>query len=144
MKGHDLNYTIFVMFANYPYVLLYQVKLHFQLAIQQQLRLGRLYLKYLVNILDFRLITTIVLCCIVSIYLYSASRSAHQPETLPGRETQKEENTKQSWLTSSFIDSFIPAISIAPLQVLYYSEALPTTERILYRSFTPKRTGNCR
>src|SRR6218665_2941555 len=29
--------------------------------------------------------------------------------------------------------SFIPAISIAPLQVLYYSEALPTTARILYR-----------
>src|SRR6218665_2966629 len=25
-------------------------------------------------------------------------------------------------------------------QVLYYSEALPTTARILYRSFTPKRT----
>src|SRR6218665_1531108 len=40
--------------------------------------------------------------------------------------------------------SFIPAISIAPLQVLYYSEALPTTARILYRSFTLKRTGNCR
>src|SRR6218665_2090054 len=38
------------------------------------------------------------------------------------------------------IHSFIPAISIAPLQVLYYSEALPTTARILYRSFTPKRT----
>jgi len=37
-----------------------------------------------------------------------------------------------------------PAISIAPLQVLYYSEALPTTARILYRSFTPKHTGNCR
>src|SRR6218665_2633518 len=30
-----------------------------------------------------------------------------------------------------FIHSFIPAISIAPLQVLYYSEALPTTARIL-------------
>src|SRR6218665_3937058 len=43
-----------------------------------------------------------------------------------------------------FIHSFIPAISIAPLQVLCYSEALPTTARILYRSFTPKRTGNCR
>src|SRR6218665_1731340 len=40
-----------------------------------------------------------------------------------------------------FIHSFIPAISIAPLQVLYYSEALPTTARILYRSFTPKRTA---
>src|SRR6218665_3572389 len=47
-------------------------------------------------------------------------------------------------LPHSFIHSFIPAISIAPLQVLYYSEALPTTARILYRSFTPKRTGNCR
>ena len=45
---------------------------------------------------------------------------------------------------TSFIHSFIPAISIAPLQVLYYSEALPTTARILYRSLTPKRTGNCR
>ena len=32
------------------------------------------------------------------------------------------------------------AISIAPLQVLCYSEALQTTARILYRSFTPKRT----
>src|SRR6218665_213907 len=39
-----------------------------------------------------------------------------------------------------FIHSFIPGISTAPLQVLYYSEALPTTARILYRSFTPKRT----
>src|SRR6218665_1277595 len=37
------------------------------------------------------------------------------------------------------IHSFIPAISIAPLQVLYHSETLPTTARILYRSFTPKR-----
>jgi len=33
---------------------------------------------------------------------------------------------------------------IAPLQVHYCLEALPTTARILYRSFTPKRTGNCR
>src|SRR6218665_4039991 len=41
-------------------------------------------------------------------------------------------------LIHSFIHSFIPAISIAPLQVLYYSEALQTTARILYRSFTPK------
>src|SRR6218665_814103 len=40
--------------------------------------------------------------------------------------------------------TFIPTISIAPLQVFYYSEALPTAARILYRSFTPKRTGNCR
>jgi len=39
--------------------------------------------------------------------------------------------------------SFIPAIFIAPLQVLYYSEVLPTTARILYRSFTPKLTGKC-
>src|SRR6218665_1977020 len=44
----------------------------------------------------------------------------------------------------SFIHSFIPAISIAPLQVHYYSEALQTIARILYRSFMPKRTGNCR
>src|SRR6218665_1747877 len=43
---------------------------------------------------------------------------------------------------SMFIHSFILAIYIAPLQVLYYSEALPTTALILYRSFTPKRTGN--
>jgi len=32
------------------------------------------------------------------------------------------------------IHSFILAISIAPLQVLYYSEVLPTTARILYRT----------
>src|SRR6218665_830463 len=37
--------------------------------------------------------------------------------------------------------SFTLTISIAPLQVLYYSEALPTTARILYRSFTLKRTA---
>ena len=43
-------------------------------------------------------------------------------------------------LIHSFIHSFI---SIAFLQVLYYSDALPTTARILYRSFTPKPTGNC-
>src|SRR6218665_3016866 len=43
---------------------------------------------------------------------------------------------------STIVHSFIPAISIAPLQVLYYSEALPTTLRILYRSFTPKRTAS--
>src|SRR6218665_221468 len=51
-----------------------------------------------------------------------------------------------SVLTSSgpHIHSFIPAISIAPLQVLYLSEALPTTAPTLYRSFTPKRTGNSR
>ena len=42
-----------------------------------------------------------------------------------------------------FIHSFILAISIAPLQVHCYSEALPTTARVLYRSFTPKLTGNC-
>src|SRR6218665_279418 len=34
--------------------------------------------------------------------------------------------------------SFILAISIAPLQVLYYSEALPTTAWMLYRSFTTR------
>src|SRR6218665_1744928 len=34
----------------------------------------------------------------------------------------------------STLHSFIPAISIASLQVLYYSEALPTTARILYGS----------
>ena len=31
-----------------------------------------------------------------------------------------------------FIHSFILAISIAPIQVLYYSEALPTTARKAY------------
>ena len=45
---------------------------------------------------------------------------------------------------NEFIHSLIPAISIAPLQVLYYSKALPTTARILYRSFTLKGTDNCR
>ena len=39
-----------------------------------------------------------------------------------------------------FIHSFILAISIVPIQVLYYSEAVPTTARILYWSFTAKRT----
>src|SRR6218665_1257042 len=52
-------------------------------------------------------------------------------------------HAKLDYCNSLFLNihSFIPAISIAPLQVLYHSEALPTTARILYRSFTPKRTG---
>ena len=50
---------------------------------------------------------------------------------------------QRSHILWPLIHSFIPAISIAPLQVLYYSEALPTTARILCRSFTPKRTGSC-
>ena len=37
---------------------------------------------------------------------------------------------------------FISYIYIAPLQD-FYSEALPTTERTLNRSFTPKRMSNC-
>ena len=41
-------------------------------------------------------------------------------------------------LSFSFIHPFIQGISIAPLQVNYYSEALPTA-RILCRSFTLKR-----
>jgi len=40
------------------------------------------------------------------------------------------------------LHSFILAISVASFKVNYYSEVLPTTARILYRSFTPKRTGN--
>ena len=60
---------------------------------------------------------------------------------------RKTGNKSKVWLFPQLIHlqyfhSFIPAISIAPLQVLYYSEALPTTARIPYRSFTPKRTGN--
>ena len=53
-------------------------------------------------------------------------------------------NAYKSNLCVCVFHSFIPAISIAPLQVLCYWEALPTTVRILYRSFTPRRTGNCR
>ena len=41
------------------------------------------------------------------------------------------------YMTDLQVHSFIWAISIAPLQVHYYSEALPTA-RILWRSFTPK------
>src|SRR6218665_2942451 len=36
-------------------------------------------------------------------------------------------NYVEQAITNSFIHSFILVISIAPLQVLYYSEALPTT-----------------
>src|SRR6218665_623612 len=39
------------------------------------------------------------------------------------------------------LHSFILVISIAPLQVHYYSEALPTTARKLYQSFKPNRTA---
>ena len=44
----------------------------------------------------------------------------------------------------SFIHFIHSGHFYSALQVLYYSEALPTTARILHRSFTPKRTGNCR
>src|SRR6218665_3866062 len=54
------------------------------------------------------------------------------------------DKSEVNFLICSFIHSFILAISIAPLQVIYHSEALPTTARILYRSFTPKRPGNCK
>src|SRR6218665_2862959 len=50
-------------------------------------------------------------------------------KTFPSPQTRR-----QVFAYESFIHSFIPAISIAPLQVLYYSEALPTTARILYIS----------
>jgi len=47
----------------------------------------------------------IVLYCIVSIHLYSASCSEHQSEALPVRETQREESSLErtkrgTWLTS--------------------------------------------
>src|SRR6218665_1533722 len=46
-----------------------------------------------------------ILYCIVSIYLYSASCSAHQSEALPVRETQREESSLErtkrgTWHTS--------------------------------------------
>src|SRR6218665_568477 len=42
---------------------------------------------------DIRTVHSIVLYCIVSIHLYSASCSAHQSEALPVRETQREESS---------------------------------------------------
>jgi len=45
-------------------------------------------------------------------------------------------------LAISFIHSFIhPAISIAPLQVLYYSEALQATARIAYYIGVSRRSA---
>jgi len=58
--------------------------------------------------------------------------------------TSFDDQPTNCYKTETLQYSFIPAISIAPLQVHYYSESLPTTARILYRRFTPKRTGNCR
>jgi len=37
-------------------------------------------------------------------------------------------------IQKAILNSFIPDISIPPLQVHYYSEVLPTTVLILYRS----------
>src|SRR6218665_1730751 len=73
-----------------------------------------------------------------------------------GRTQSSELLSPQRWLSATqrplgdftfsslFIHSLILDISIALFQVHYYSEALLTTARILYRSFTPKRTGNCK
>src|SRR6218665_1902422 len=38
-----------------------------------------------------------ILYCIVSIHLYSASCSLHQPEALPVRETQREESSRPTY-----------------------------------------------
>jgi len=43
----------------------------------------------------------------------------------------------------SFIHSFIQAISIAPLQVHYYSEALPTQHGYCAGDSRRSATGNC-
>src|SRR6218665_2279977 len=69
---------------------------------------------------------------------------SHPPTHLQSIWSYQRNNLPSQFLVSTFIQSFILAISIAPLQVHYYSEALSTTAWILYRSFTPKRTGNCR
>src|SRR6218665_1202748 len=47
-----------------------------------------------------------IVLCLYSIHLYSASRSAHQSEALPVRETQKEDTSLErmkrgTWLTSN-------------------------------------------
>ena len=88
---------------------------------------------------------------ILLLYVYHTEQLADGQETeytdkgkLKLDKCHERSASRISTRTTVGYDSFIPAISIAPLQVLYYSEALPTTARILYRSFTPKRTGNCR
>ena len=60
------------------------------------------------------------------------------------KNTTTDTDAKVVFIIPMLFHLFILVISLAPLQVLYFSEALPTTARILYRSFTPKRTGNCR
>src|SRR6218665_2939634 len=47
------------------------------------------------------------------------------------------------YMWCSFIHSFIQAISIAPLQVHYYSEALPKQQGYCVRVSRPSATGNC-
>ena len=70
-------------------------------------------------------------------------KEEHQEEEKENVERRKLRKKSRGKRRRQAIHSFILAISIAPLKVLYYSEALPTTTRIglLYRSFTPKRTG---
>src|SRR6218665_2831059 len=67
-----------------------------------------------------------LLYCIVSIHLYSASCIAHQSEALPV-------------LSSLIFYSFIQAVSIAPHQFHYYSEAFPTGHGYCVGVDTPKR-----
>ena len=43
-----------------------------------------------------------------------------------------------------FFHSFVPAISIAPLQVLYYSEVLPTQHGYCIEVSCRSATGNCK
>src|SRR6218665_1839674 len=68
-------------------------------------------------------------------------KRTHTPQSMITHQGFRVESWALTYRCYSFIHSghFYSAPS-----VLYYSQALPTTARILYRSFTPKRTGNCR
>src|SRR6218665_281849 len=71
---------------------------------------------------------------------YMAARAGVEPTTLRLKSlTLPKRHYASPTGVHSFIHLFIPAISMVPLQVHYYSEALSTTARILCRSFTPKR-----
>src|SRR6218665_2591958 len=77
-------------------------------------------------------------------YSHSVDRSPYCKPACSDVEVTELHSIFRRNFSALFIHSFSPTISIAPLQVLYHSEALPTTGPILYRRFTPKRTGNCR
>src|SRR6218665_2473907 len=107
-----------------------------------QLRSMILYLKTTVNKCTFKIITAVNKCTFK--ITTTVNKCTFKIATTVNKCTFKITTTVNKCTfkiaTTFHFIYFIPAISIAPLQVLYYSKALPTTARIL-RESNPRPSG---